>query len=67
MMQSRVFFLLLLATPACGAYAGDAGYVPKAIHLLDLALCTRAEKGTLGDVGNEPYLAAGRSLRNRGN
>lgn len=35
MMRSRIFLLLLLATPAFGAYAGDAGYVPKAIDLLD--------------------------------
>jgi hypothetical protein len=35
MMRSRVFLLLLLAPPAIGAHAGDAGYVPKAIDLLD--------------------------------
>ena len=34
-MRSRVFLLLLLATLAFGAYAADAGYVPKAIDLLD--------------------------------
>ncbi|MEO8007393.1 MAG: hypothetical protein ABI728_02585 [Betaproteobacteria bacterium] len=33
-MRSRIFLLLLLATPAFGAYAGDAGYVPKAVDLL---------------------------------
>ena len=35
MMRSRIFLLLLLAMPAFGAQAGDAGYVPKAIDLLD--------------------------------
>lgn len=67
-MRSRIFFPLPLATLASSTHAGDTGYAPKAaIDLLDLALCARAEKGTLGDVGNEPYLAARRSLRNRGN
>ena len=34
-MRSRIFLLLLLATPAFDAYPGDAGYVSKAIALLD--------------------------------
>jgi Zn-dependent protease with chaperone function len=37
------------------------------LKMLDLALRARAEKDTLGDVGNERYLAATRSLRDRGN
>jgi hypothetical protein len=37
------------------------------LKILDLALRARAEKDTLGDVGNERYLAATRSLRDRGN
>lgn len=37
------------------------------IKMLDLALRARAEKDTLGDVSNERYLAATRSLRDRGN
>lgn len=36
------------------------------LKMLDLALRARAEKDTLGDVGNERYLAATRSLRDRG-
>ena len=35
MMRSRIFLLLLLAIPAFAAHAGDIGYVPKAIDLLD--------------------------------
>ena len=35
MLRSRILLLLLLATPAIVAHAGDAGYVPKAIDLLE--------------------------------
>lgn len=35
MMRSRIFLLLLLAIPAFATHAGDIGYVPKAIDLLD--------------------------------
>ncbi len=37
------------------------------LKMLDLALRARAEKDTLGEVGNERYLAVTRSLRDRGN
>ena len=35
MMRSRIPLLFLLAMPAIAAHAGDAGYVPKAVDLLD--------------------------------
>jgi len=35
MMRSRIVLLFLLATPAIAGHAGDAGYVPKSIDLLD--------------------------------
>ncbi|MBI3528658.1 MAG: hypothetical protein HY067_11895 [Betaproteobacteria bacterium] len=34
-MRSRIFFPLLLATPTFNTDAGDTGYAPKAIDLLD--------------------------------
>jgi len=35
MLRSRILLLFLLAIPAMAAHAGDAGYVSKAVDLLD--------------------------------
>ena len=35
MMRGRLLLLVLLSMPAIATHAGDAGYVPKAIELLD--------------------------------
>ena len=46
-MRSRIFLLLLLAMPAFGAYAGDAGYVLKAVDLLDRPAADAKPVGSL--------------------
>lgn len=59
MTRSRIFLLFLLATPVFAVHAGDAGYVPKAMDLLDRPTAGAKPVGRL--VKQQPVEVIGRN------
>ena len=59
MTRRRIFLLILLAAPAFGVYAGEAGYVPRAIDLLDRPTADAKPVGRL--IKQQPVEVIGRN------
>jgi hypothetical protein len=59
MTRRRIFLLILLAAPAFGVHAGEAGYVPRAIDLLDRPTADAKPVGRL--IKQQPVEVIGRN------